>query len=302
MRSPFALALILSLAIACGKDEDDTSSTDDTGPDTSDPMDAYIDLTKELAGDIACFEPGSDWLAQTVDEAKVTTRTLEGLVEDFEDEIGVNEVDLEIWLSDSFSGTADLTAQSNSAGDITVDVPTCAAMAYKTSTPANEERTVDTYEAHQIYDFVEEGSTLTDSFNSVSSATYVLIPSLLGVSMDDDKSVIAGTAYGCDGEPLENAQIVVIDADGNIPETLVANYFLDSWPVRDQPHTSEDGLWVAMNVPEGTWTVQLWGLVGGEEVLLGATQLTTFAASINISNIYTGYGDGVYYPAGCLAE
>jgi hypothetical protein len=302
MRSPFALALFLSLAIACGKDEDDTSATDDTGPDTSDPMDAYIDLTEELAGDIACFEPGGDWLAQTIDETKVATRTLEGMVEDFEDEIGVNEVDLEIWLADSFSGAADVTAQSNSAGDITVEVPTCAAMAYKTSTPAAEERTVDTYEAHQIYDFVEEGSALTDNFNSVSSATYVLIPSLLGVSMDDDKSVIAGTAYGCDGEPLENAQIVVVDSDGNIPETLVANYFQDSWPVRDQPHTSEDGLWVAMNVPEGTWTVQLYGLVGGEEVMLGATQLTTFAASINISNIYTGYGDGVYYPSGCLAE
>ncbi len=72
--------------------------------------------------------------------------------------------------------------------------------------------------------------------------------------------------------------------------------------MRDQPHTSEDGLWVAMNVPEGGWTVQLYGLVDGETVLLGATKMVTFAASINISNIYTGYGEGVYYPAGCLAE
>ena len=302
MRTPLAIALLLPLAIACGKDEDDTSSTDDTGPDTTDPMDAFIDLTDELVGDVACFEPGTDWLIQTVDDAKVATRTLEGLVEDFEDEIGVNEVDLEVWFSDSFSGAADVSAQSNSAGDITVEVPTCAAMAYKTSTPPVEERTVDTYEAHQIYEFVEEGSTLTDNFNSVSSATYVLIPSLLGVSMDDDKSVIAGTAYGCDGEPVQNAQIVVVDANGDIPDTLVTNYFVDSWPVREQPHTSDDGLWVAMNVPEGTWTVQLYGLVDGSEVLIGATQLTTFAASINISNIYTGYGDGVYYPESCLAE
>ncbi len=72
--------------------------------------------------------------------------------------------------------------------------------------------------------------------------------------------------------------------------------------MRDQPHTSEDGLWVTMNVPEGDWTIQLWGLIDGAEVLLGATQLTTYADSINISNIYTGYGDGVYYPASCLAE
>jgi hypothetical protein len=302
MRNHLALALLLSLTIACGKDTDDTSSTDDTGPDTSDPMDQYIALTEELVGDIACYEPGTDWLSQTVDEAKVADRSLEGLIEDFEDEIGVNEVDLEIWLSDSFSGAADISAQSNSAGDVTVEVPTCAAMAYKTSTPPGEERTVDTYEAHQIYGYVDEGGTLEDNFNSVSAATYVLIPSLLGVSMDDDKSVIAGTAYGCDGQPLENAQIVVVDDDGNIPESLVTNYFVDSWPVRDQPHTSEDGLWVAMNVPEGGWTIELYGLVGGETVLLGATRLVTFAGGINISNIYTGYGDGVYYPESCLAE
>jgi hypothetical protein len=302
MRNHLALALLLSLTIACGKDTDDTSSTDDTGPDTSDPMDQYIALTEELVGDIACYEPGTDWLSQTVDEAKVADRSLEGLIEDFEDEIGVNEVDLEIWLSDSFSGAADISAQSNSAGDVTVEVPTCAAMAYKTSTPPGEERTVDTYEAHQIYGYVDEGGTLEDNFNSVSAATYVLIPSLLGVSMDDDKSVIAGTAYGCDGQPLENAQIVVVDDDGNIPESLVTNYFVDSWPVRDQPHTSEDGLWVAMNVPVGGWTIELYGLVGGETVLLGATRLVTFAGGINISNIYTGYGDGVYYPESCLAE
>jgi hypothetical protein len=302
MRNHLALALLLSLTIACGKDTDDTSSTDDTGPDTSDPMDQYIALTEELVGDIACYEPGTDWLSQTVDEAKVADRSLEGLIEDFEDEIGVNEVDLEIWLSDSFSGAADISAQSNSAGDVTVEVPTCAAMADKTSTPPGEERTVDTYEAHQIYGYVDEGGTLEDNFNSVSAATYVLIPSLLGVSMDDDKSVIAGTAYGCDGQPLENAQIVVVDDDGNIPESLVTNYFVDSWPVRDQPHTSEDGLWVAMNVPVGGWTIELYGLVGGETVLLGATRLVTFAGGINISNIYTGYGDGVYYPESCLAE
>ncbi len=302
MRRTLALALLVPLALGCPKDTDDTSGTDDTGPDTSDPMDRFIHLTDELAGDIACFEPGSDWLAQTVDDAKVATRSLEGLVEDFEDEIGVNEVELEVWFGDAFTGTADATTESNSAGDVTIELPTCTALAYKTSTPPDEERTVDTYEAHQIYGFVDEGLALTDNFNSVSQATYMLIPSLLGVSMDDDKSVIAGTAYGCDGEPLQNAQVVVVDASGAIPDTLVVNYFEDSWPVRDQPHTSEDGLWVAMNVPEGAWTVQLWALVGGEVVLLGATELTTFAASINISNIYTGYGDGVYFPDSCLAE
>ncbi len=301
MRRSLAFVLVATLALGCGKD-DDTASTDDTGPDTTDPMDQYVDPTDELLGDVACFAPGSDWLTQTVDDEKAVTRILEGMVEDFEDEIGVNEVSLEIWFSDAFDGTADTATESDSAGDVTVEVPACTALAYKTSTPPNEERTVDTYEAHQIYGYVTDVETLTDNFNSVAASTYVLIPSLLGVSMDEDKSVIAGTAYGCDGEPLQNAQVVVVDDSGEFPNTLVVNYFVESWPVREQPHTSEDGLWVAMNVPEGDWTVQLWALVGGEEVMLGATQLTTYADSINISNIYTGYGDGVYFPESCLAE
>jgi hypothetical protein len=300
MHRSFPLALIALFTLACGKDTDDTSATDDTAP--QDPMDAFIDLTEELVGDISCFEPGSDWLSQTVAKDKIATRTLEGMIEDFEDEIGVDDVDLEIWFDDTFDGDADANAVSNTVGDVVVELPTCTALSYRTSSPAEEERTVDTYEAHQIYGFVEEGELLDDNFNSVSSSTYVLIPSLLGVSMDDDKAVVAGTAYGCDGEPLQNAQVVVVDANGDIPESLVVNYFMESWPVREQPHTSEDGLWVAMNVPEGTWTVQLYGLVGGEEVLIGATQLETFGNSVNVSNIYTGYGDGVYFPASCLAE
>jgi hypothetical protein len=237
-----------------------------------------------------------------VDAAKVVPRTLHAMVEDFEDNFGVNEAEVEIWYGDTFSGTPDVTGSSDSAGYVDLEVPTCQALAYMTSTDPLEERTVDTQEAHQIYGYVEEGTLLEDDLNSVAQSTYTLIPSLLGVSLDDDKSVIAGTAYDCNGDPIQNAQVVVVDSAGDFPESLVTNYFIEEWPVREQPATSEDGLWVAMNVPEGAWTVQLWALIGGVEVLLGATELESFAGGINISNIYTGYGDGVYYPESCLAE
>jgi hypothetical protein len=302
MRPTPCLALLAVLAIGCGKDTDDSSATDDTGPDTSDPLDRYIHPTDEAVGDFSCFTPGAAWLTQEVDAAKVVPRTLHAMVEDFEDNFGVNEADVEIWYGDTFSGTPDVTGSSDSAGSVDLEVPTCQALAYMTSTDPLEERTVDTQEAHQIYGYVEEGTLLEDDLNSVAQSTYTLIPSLLGVSLDDDKSVIAGTAYDCNGDPIQNAQVVVVDSAGDFPESLVTNYFIEEWPVREQPATSEDGLWVAMNVPEGAWTVQLWALIGGVEVLLGATELESFAGGINISNIYTGYGDGVYYPESCLAE
>ena len=43
------------------------------------------------------------------------------------------------------------------------------------------------------------------------------------------KEIVAGTAYDCAGEPFEFAQIVVTDADGNIPESEVVRYFVDSF-------------------------------------------------------------------------
>jgi len=67
-------------------------------------------------------------------------------------------------------------------------------------------------------------------------------------------------------------------------------------------HTSADGLWGVFNVPEGTWRIELWGLVGGDEVLLGATTAKVYPDSINIANIFSGYGDGVKYPATCLGD
>jgi len=75
---------------------------------------------------------------------------------------------------------------------------------------------------------------------------------------------------------------------------------VDSFPTRDQPVISEDGLWLAANVPAGHWEVQLWGLIDGVETHLGSTALVTIADSINIANIYSGYGDGVRLPDSCL--
>ena len=79
-------------------------------------------------------------------------------------------------------------------------------------------------------------------------------------------------------------------------------YFVDDFPQRDQPHTSEDGLWVAMNVPEGSWNVEMYVSDGaGGHIQMSNTRVEVFANSINISNHYTGYGEGIKYPDSCVA-
>ena len=81
-------------------------------------------------------------------------------------------------------------------------------------------------------------------------------------------------------------------------------YFKDSFPSQTEFDTSPDGLWVAINVPVGTWKVEMyvWDDANQNHMLIGSTVLEIKANSVNISNIYTGHDDGVRYPNACLAQ
>ncbi len=298
MRLALFLSTLCLLALGCDSSDDSAS---DTGSGPIDPFEQYINISDETSGDFSCYAAGDDWLSQTVDKSKAISYPTEGLVEDFEDKVGVAEVDLEVYFNDGFGGAADVEATSDSAGSVNIELMSCTPTAYKTFTSPELERTMDTYEAHSVYAPPKvKGGSIETEFNSVSQGTHDVILSLLGISLDDSKSVIAGTAYDCQDGKIEGAQVIVVDDQGEIPEGLVVNYFVDDWPIRDQPHTSADGLWVATSVPPGTWTVELWAVVDGDLRRVGATELETFADSINISNIHTGFDKGVKYPDSCL--
>ena len=298
MRSTLWIAL-LALAACNGGD----STTDDSGPTDDGPptFDDFIYTTVEATGDHGCYDFSGTWLTQDVDTTQVGTGALDGTVADFETEDPVPDAEVFIWYSDSTDGAADVETTSDNNGEFTATVPVCAPFTYKTQKPSASQPPKETFEAHQLYGPPQTGN-ITDDFNSVSSVTYQIIPNLLGVSVDEDKGIIAGTAFDCTNTEIEGAQVVVRDADGNIPEDLVVKYFVDNFPNRDQEWTSADGLWVAVNVPEGTLTVELWGRIDGELQQLGATNVPSRADVINISNIYEGYGDGVKYPDSCLTQ
>ncbi len=305
-----AWILVAALAACGGK----TETTDDTGGgDAGDggaadggsaSFDDYIDVTDPPSGDFTGFEGGYDaaggWLSQAVDPEKQVTAPFAGTVEDFQEGTAVADATVEMWFNDSVSGAPDAIGASDSDGAVALsDVPVCAPLTYRTSTDPDLDETKNTIEAHQVYDYTD--GTIDDTLNSVSTTTYRLIPGLLGVDPDPARGIIAGTAYDVNEDKIEGAQVIVQDADGNIPDGLVVHYFIDDFPNRDQPTTSADGLWVAINVPVGDWNVDMYVSDGaGGHLLMGRTTLTVEADSINIANIYTGYGDGVKYPDGCL--
>jgi hypothetical protein len=280
---------LLALAFGCDGNGD-TDDTDDTGE---------VDLTP--IGDLSCFTPGEAWLTQNVNAALQLDEQRTELVHDFENETPVYEATVEIWLDDEVDDSPDLRQHVDDNGYVTLTLPSCAPMAYRTSTPVELLETKDTYEAHQIYEPVATAEPAP--FQSVSRTTYLVIPNLMGISVDPEASIIAGTLYDCNIEPVERGEVRVVDDQGNEPDGVIVKYFVQNFPNRDQPYTSADGLWVAINVPVGTWTVEghVWDGATGRDVI-GATVLQTYADSINISNIYTGFGAGIRYPDACLAE
>ncbi|RME26014.1 MAG: hypothetical protein D6798_07595 [Deltaproteobacteria bacterium] len=309
----YAMTLALAL-VGCGDKggSDDTGgtagdggATGDGGSSGSDRFDEYINVTTEppSSEDLdSCTYGEGNWMTQTVISDYQVDISAYGFVQDFESGDGVADAKVQLWWNnDPTGGAPDYEVDSASDGTVTTTWKTCQPIAYKVSTDPALGATVDTYEVNQIDPYIESG-TLDVTFNSVSSTTYAIIPSLLGVSPDGDKGTIAGTALDCGGDALEGVQVVITDDAGNIPDSLVVKYFVDSFPNRDQPYTSEDGLWVAINVPEGTWNVDMYAYDASldDHVLLGRTKAYVFANSIMISNVYTGWEDGKRYPDICV--
>jgi hypothetical protein len=309
MRNLTLAALPFLVLGACNGEKE----PEETGQDTADAefFGSLINATLPIltedgdADDLSCWTAGDAWVTETPAAECQIDATVSGVVRDFETDDPVDEATVEIFLGDTVTegAAADQSATTDSSGNITFPdpIPTCSPFTYRATTDPARDETIITIDAHQVLPPV---ATQDGEFQSVSTATYAIIPSLLGVSVDDTKGAAAGTAYDCNGDPIEGAQVIVRDADGNYPDSQVVRYFESDFPVRNRTTTSADGLWVVLNVPEGRGNVvELYGVLEAEgtPVLLATSPVDVFADSLNISSTSFGYGDGVVYPAACLS-
>ncbi|MFN7142500.1 MAG: hypothetical protein ACK4YP_01890 [Myxococcota bacterium] len=289
-----------------GTDKDGAADSGDTGADEGRTFEDFVNVTTAWTGNTDECIAGK---VQDVDPSCIVDMTINGEVSDFQTEDAVPDTTVQVWFNDDIFNTADVTTQADGDGNFSFDAPSCTPIAYGTFTPPEWEETKDTYEVHQVFGYAGDGSS-DEIFNSVSEATSRLIPSLIGIEWEEETTgIIAGTAYDCDIEPMQYVQIFLHDGNGTPPATGEVFYFSESGGTSlptdkdSQPHSNTNGLWVAMNVPEGTWTVEAWGWDAGTSthVKLGATVLQIAAGSVNISNIYTGISDGIWYPGSCLS-
>lgn len=302
----YALLPLMLLAGCPSSDDkdgtDDTNVTDDTGDTGSgdcNTADCAITVDEPYVGDLSCFD-GTNWgLGQEVGAGcSDVMLSLDSVIEDFQEEEPVPGASLKVWYLDDVEGSADVSEDADDNGNLTIEAPACTPTAYLAYTPPEWEETVDTYEVHQVYGVDETSAT----FNSVSVATSSLIPALLGLEWEPGTAIIAGTAYDCNEDGIMNAQVFIHDADGHAPPDAQIRYFANGLPNSDQPYTNDDGLWSAINVPPGLWVVDVYVWDGTQHMLIGSTGLNIQPDSVNISNIYTGIDDGIYYPASCLAS
>ena len=304
-----SLVLLMS-AVACS-DKDDSSGGDTGttggggGGGGGGNIADYINVTDAPVGNLSCFSAADGLGTESAAPGCVGERQMSGSVLDFQEGDPVDAAKVELFFGDSITDSSppDVVYESDPNGLFTGSVMACSPFTYRISTDPALELTKVTIESHDV--MPNEGPTIAASheLNSVSSVTYALIPNLLGLSPDVTKGIVAGRAYDCDGQNLEGAQVVVHDGAGNIPEGVVVKYFVDEFPSRSQFSTSADGLWIIMDVPEGSWTVDGYVADGmGGHSLVASTQLRVLPDSINISSIYTGISDGIKMPEQCLTS
>jgi len=284
----------------------DDGGTDDTGTGTesaaSDPrFDEFINVVDLPSGDFSCFT-GSLQIEEAATGC-VAQRSLLGSVRDFQEDSPVGEATVEFFWDNTLTSAPDEVLTSDGDGNLLVEADTCSAFSYRVTTDPAVGATKTTIDTHDVLPHMGPVNPISHLLSSVSSTTYTLIPALLGEVPDPSKGMVTGLAYDCEIHRIEGLQVVVDDGFGNIPDGVMAKYFVDEFPNRAQAHTSDDGLWMLLDVPVGDWVVSGYVADGaGGHILVGKAPISVVADSINISSVYTGIEDGIKMPSQCLSS
>jgi len=291
--------------LSCGSetgDDDDIVGDDDDG--TPDPGD--FDSDQPVTGDWSCTGEQGGVLPGAAG-------TFEGLVEDFQDDFPIAGASVRIWLDNNPAGSVEdaIEATTDDNGVFTLDasmgVRACAPFAARVWTEFDPPETYQTFQNNII---VSGDAPYSEVLNSVSYATYQLLPLTVGVEPDAGKGIAAGRVTDCLDEPVAGAETSVGTIDwttGSVTEAegYAMRYFRDEDPAHDQLWTSDDGLFGGMNVPPGAeWSLLVWGIAQSEDhchttesgdiirpeqneayCLLGMSSITVQPDSVNIANV-----------------
>jgi hypothetical protein len=126
------------------------------------------------------------------------------------------EATVEAWLGDDPTSAADQELTADADGAVTLELPACQPLTVATSTPPEWEETVPTYEQHRVLPWASEG-VVDGTIQSVSQATMMLIPAIIGIAQDDELALLVGWASDCNGDNLGGVQVTRAGRPGGVP-------------------------------------------------------------------------------------
>jgi hypothetical protein len=197
--------------------------------------------------------------------------------EDFEDQTRVEGLTVEVYLGNRIEGTPDFTLGPTDADGFTeaVDVPAQALIATRVLAVPNVARTTVEFDVETPTQDGEVRALV------VLDSTYRVVPAAVAVTIQAGKGIVAGKFSDCDGEAVAG---IIATVEGQSPDI---RYFVDEFPAREPDVTTEDGLFVAINIDPGDYQVVLEGRLqaGGPLVEVGRREVQVIADSINVVDL-----------------
>jgi len=296
--TPLLLALSLAQPACSGDDTtDDSATTDtDTDTDTTDPVwEAKITVTGPAAGDLSCYGAGDPWNSDSADATCVAEIVVRGAALDWETGDAVPSPSLTVHENDDPATPPSGLVSGAVDGRYSSKINACSPLSVKVEATDH----VPTLHTHLVAPPI---TPLDGDLTSIHSTTHAVITALFGVSVDSARGTALGQVLGCDGNPVEGAQLIVRDASGSYDPTHVVGYFADSFPDRNQEWTSADGYFVVMNAPVGATTVEAWLVdsAGSTPTLWGEVPSFVEAGTVTVNNLHLGQADGYDWHPDCL--
>ena len=290
-----SMAVVLTMLTSCREPQ-----PDNTSGCTDDWFEAYLNRSDPPAGiadsSLACYSEG-EFNDDQPDVACQVEFTGQTALYDYQDQEGRAGA-IQLAAGPGLEGVdeaATLTAGED--GFVEATLTQCTPVSYKTT----RDEAMPTYHPNQVF---APKDPFEPHFQSVSNGSRGLLQLTFGQSIEDGNGAIVGRALACDDEPLANAQVVIRDAECNVPATAFFGYFTAQLPDVFRGATSDDGVFAIFNVPPGIYTVDMFlrtdgSAEGNEHVLAASSTVDIRADSISISDLFVGDEDGVHYPASC---
>ncbi|MFK7990046.1 MAG: hypothetical protein AB8I08_28770 [Sandaracinaceae bacterium] len=316
IRRTTLLGCVLALAlpiVGCDSDPDpvDGGGGTDAGGDTDagmttelpDPVTIQDSAMMATAADYACRGTAVAPTAGADVSFTIEARDF------FESEFVVEGLTVDFFpdgvVTDGCTGTC-MSTTTDASGQATVMAGEGGWFAYRISAgdgqrvgpdaPTETDAYVSAVQVNEVTPAASETSTL----NAVRASTITTVGSIAGLVPQPGTAIVTGTAEDCAGNAVQNAQLRVFNAAGEIEFGSASSgprrfYFVGSIPNSMRSASTENGLFGAGNLPaDGPLRVEVWGVpaAGGELELLGCEMVEPVADGISIVTVGGVRSDG----------